>query len=162
MIDRQSMIEQSVTDYVRAGLVERGYAEGQHFSIAETFPYTVSPEGGVDLSHSWIAIGFNSDQDGEAAEMGSGLWRRPYIFEFFVFGATTTWARNLAQHIKFILEDAWVPLKDLDAEGTPEIDQLEVLGATADRQIVPDPLPFQEHVWSASATIEDVYDAALT
>lgn len=162
MIDRQSMIEQSVTDFVKAGLLARGYETPQHFEIVEAFPYTASPEGGVEISRNWIAVGFNSDTDGEAAEMGSALWRRPYIFEFFIFGTSNTFSRNLAQQVKFILEGEWVPLKDLSALGTPEIDQVEVVAATADRQIVPDPLPFQEFVWTTSCTIEDVYDAALT
>lgn len=159
MITREDLIEQSVTDYVRAAVfVDRNYPASQ-VELRESFPYDMTPE---QFSRNIIAIGFNFDNQGEQAELGSDLKRRLYTLQFFVFGKTATYARNLANVLKFALEqDGQIPLKDIAQTGGPVIDYLDVIGVNAERQIIPDPEPWQEHVWTTTVRVEDLYHAAL-
>lgn len=156
-ITREDLVEQSVTDYVRHGLyVDRAYPEDQ-VEIIESF--TGRP---LELTRTLIALGFNFDDGGEAAEMGSDLKRRQYTIEMFTFGVNATYARNVANAIKFISErDGRIPLKDISLPDQPVIDSMEVLSAHAARQPVPNPEPWQEHVWLTSMRVEDVYHASL-
>lgn len=158
MITREDLVEQSVTDYVRNALfVERGYPADQ-LELIESFPATLTEE----LTKSYVGAGFNFDNAGQAAEMGSDLTKRTYTLEFFVFGVTRAYAKNVANAIKFAVQrDGVIPLRDYEAPGAPVVDQMEVLGATADRQIVPDPEPWQEFIWLTTVNVEDVYHASL-
>lgn len=156
MISREDMVEQSVTDHVRAALLARGYPETQ-VAIIDSYPY-----GQKTLDKNLVAAGFNFDDEGTQAELGSDLKRRVYTMQFIVFGKTNTYARNLANIIKFAIDaESSLPLKDIGAAGAPEIDRLVVLGVSAERQIIGDPEPFEQFVWTATAQLEDVYYASL-
>lgn len=156
MVTREDMIDQSVTDYVRAGLQSRGYDEPD-VKIVEAFPYTIEK-----LDRQLVALGFNFDDEGEQAELGSDLKRRVYTIEFFVFGTTLTWARNLANAIKFACDvDGRIPLKDVSQDPAPVIDHMLVNGIRTQRQVVPDPEPWQEFVYLTTVEVQDEYFAAL-
>lgn len=118
------------------------------------------PAEGVELTRNLVAAGFNFDDDGALAELGSSLTRRIYTIEFWVFGLTDTYARNLANVLKFALDvDGTIPLKD---ESGAEIDRLLVDGVTAHRQQAGgDPEPWQQFVWTTQVKIEDTYFASL-
>jgi hypothetical protein len=157
MISREDLVEQSVTDYVRnAVFVERNYPAEQ-VELLESFPFKMEA-----FEKNYIALGFNFDDDGTQAELGSDLLRRIYTLEFWVFGQTTTYARNLANIVKFAAQkEQSIPLKDISQDPAPIIDYMEVLGVSAQRQIVPDPEPFQQYVWTTVVRVEDVYHASL-
>lgn len=157
MVTREDMIAQSVTDHVQAALQARGYAG--EYELVESFEYVPRAE----LTQNVVAPGFNFDDQGHQAEMGSDLKVRLYTIEFFVFGTTALFARNLANVIKFALDadNGTIPLKDVSQDGAPEIDVLEVIGVQAEHQVVPDPEPWQEHVWTTTARVQDVYHASL-
>lgn len=159
MISREDLVEQSATDYLRAAIFgERGYGEDQ-VEFLEAFSGELHEH---TLSKNYIAIGFNFDDEGEQAELGTDLMRRLYTIQFLVFGQTNTWARNLANVAKFALErDRVIPLKDISLPEAPVIDALEVVGASAHRQVVANPEPWQQFVWATHLTLEDVYNAAL-
>lgn len=159
MISREDLIEQSVMDYARAAIFdERGYPTSQ-VEMIESFPFDFQDRA---FDHNFIAGGFNFDDMGESAELGSGLLRRLYTIEFFIFGQTETYARNLANVLKFALQrDQAIPLKDVGAVGAPVIDSMEVVGVSAERQIVVDPEPWQQFVWTTTLRLEDVYFANL-
>lgn len=158
MISREDLVEQSVFDYARDAIRERGYADDQ-VDVRQSFPYTLND---AQFTRTLVAAGFNFDDDGKQAEMGSDLKTRVYTIQFFVFGTTATYGRNVANVLKFALDrDGLIPLKDVGQEGAPVIDVLEVLGVSAERQIVPDPEPWQEFVWTTTLRVEDVYHAAL-
>lgn len=160
MISREDMIEQSVTDYLRAALFEGPNAyPADQVEFLESFDLKRLRAG---LDRNIVTVGFNFDDPGEQAELGSDLMRKTYTFEFFVFGLTATYARNLANVAKFALDrEGTIPLKDISVAGAPEIDRLVVTGARAAREPIPDPEPWQEHVWSTTCTLEDEYRAAL-
>lgn len=161
MISREDLIAQSVYDYVSAGLLARDYP-ATRVEMLESFPYT---RNDAQLTHTLVATGFDFDDDGAAAEMGSDLKVRVYTIQFYVFGLNNTEGRNVANVVKFIVDsandDGGVPLMDYGQVPPAEIDRLEVLGVSADRQIISDPEPWQENVWATVAKIQDTYSASL-
>jgi hypothetical protein len=159
VISREDMVTQSVQDYVRAALVARGYELPGMVRLLDSFPYERREEG---LDCQLVALGFDFDDEGEQAELGSDLMRRSYTIELFVFGTTNTWARNLANVMKFAVQnEGTIPLKDVSQPGAPVIDRLEVLGASAERQVIRDPQPWQQYVWTTVIRVQDVYHASL-
>lgn len=160
MISREDLVEQSVTEWVRNAIfVDRGYSHDD-VELRESFPYELT--AGSSLPKNLIAAGFDFDDGGEQAELGSDLKVRTYTIEFFVFGQTRTWAKNLANHIKFALErDGTIPLLDIAQIPPVEIDRLVIDSPRTARQPIPDPEPWQQFVWTTNVQVEDTYHAAL-
>lgn len=158
MIGRDDLVQQSVFDYVKHAIfVVRGYPETQ-VEIRESFLYELEEP----FTKNIICAGFDFDDEGKQAECGSDLKVRVYTIEFWVFGLTDTYARALANAIKFAVDsEGTVPLMDYTLETPVEIDRLVVDGVNADRQIIPEPEPWQHYVWTTRAQLEDTYHAAL-
>jgi hypothetical protein len=157
MITREQMVTESVQRYAAAALTAHGYLPTE-VTMLESFPYSYLGE----LTTNLVATGFDFDNEGTQAELGSDLKVRLYTVSFFVFGKTQTWAKNIANAIKFALDaESTIPLLDITAAGQPEIDRLVLIGVSAERQIITDPDPFQQHVWSTTARVEDTYYARL-
>lgn len=157
LITREQKISESVELYVKARLAARGYPVGA-YEWRDSFPERYVGE----LTNNLIAPGYNFDDDGRQAELGSDLMVREYVFQLWVFGQTGQHARNLAHAIKFAAQgDGVIPLLDISVEGRPPFDAVEVLGASSDEQAFPDPEPWQEHVWVTSIRVEDTYYASL-
>lgn len=158
MISREDQIEQSVQQYVQGELVAKGYGPGV-VKFVDSFPYQ---QDNSQSNISLIATGFNFDDGGEMAELGSTLRRRVVTIQFFIFGSTLTFARNLASLCKYACErDGVIPLLDIGTAGQPVIDSLYVEHASQERQIVPDAEPFQENIYTVHLKILDEYDAQL-
>lgn len=156
-VTREQKVEQSVQDMAEEVLREKGWSEDK-LEILDSFPYSKF-EG--SLSKSYVAFGFNFDDEGKAAEMGSDLKTRVYTLEFFVFGRSLLEAKSIANQIKFILDtDQIVPLKDIGEIEAPVIDSLVVVGCKAEHMVVPDPAPYQESVWLTTCRVEDTYYAS--
>lgn len=161
MITRQEIVTQSVTDYVRAQLVARGYPTNQ-WVLKESFDFTSPPDDLLKDRKQVIACGFDFDSGGEEAEMGSDLKNRVYNLEFVIFGTSATYARNLSSVIKFACDqDTGIPLLDISDPLKPQIDVLTVISARSNRQEIPDPEPWLEYVWLTNVQVEDVYFASL-
>ena len=157
MITREQLVTESVQRYAEAALIAHGYVPDD-VTMLESFPYTYVGE----LTKNLIATGFDFDNEGEQAELGSDLKVRLYTVQFFVFGKTQTWAKNIANAIKFALDvEPTIPLLDIGVAGQPEIDRLVLVGVSSERQLFTDPDPFQQHVWSTTARVEDTYFARL-
>jgi len=157
-ITREAKVEQSVQDHATKVLRDKGWSE-ERLSILDEFPYEKF-EGRLDKSY--VAFGFNFDDEGKAAEMGSDLKKRIYTLEFFVFGRSPLEAKAIANQIKFALDaEEVVPLKDIGEIGAPVIDSLIVDGCKAEKMVVPDPAPYQEAVWLTTCRVEDVYYSSL-
>lgn len=157
MIPRAAMIEQSVTDFARAGLTARGYMDD--VEIVDSFQGV--PKDGA-LTRNYVTTGFNFDNEAEAAECGSSFSRRLYSQQFFVFGSSQTFGSNIAGVLEEILDVDTIPLKDISQAGAPVIDQLAVdQQVTHERQIVPDPEPWQQFVWTVTVHLVDEYYPAL-
>jgi hypothetical protein len=156
-ITREDYVTQSVDKYLRRLLLERGYTEDT-IEILPSFPHTRFDD--TPLEKSYVCTGFSFDDGGRDAEMGSNLKERLYTIEFFVIGQDETWAKNLAQAVKFVLgSEKTIPLLDITDPSLPTIDALIVASASAEHQPIASPKPWQEHIWTVHARIEDFYDA---
>jgi hypothetical protein len=156
VITREDMVSQSVFEFGKAALDAHGYLPIVDFR--EAFPYSLNEPL---VGRSIVAVGFNFDDEGEQAEMGSSLTRRVYTIQMWTFGINNTAARNIANFLKFAMgRSGYVPLLDVAQDGTPEIDQLEVDGVSAERQIFPDPEPWQQFVWTTTTQVIDYYFAS--
>jgi hypothetical protein len=159
VIPREQLVEQSVTDYVREAIFGEYDYPTDKVELVESFDFSQSRES---LTKNIIALGFSFDDGGTQAELGSALTTRVHTIEFFAFGLTNTWARNLANAVKHVMErDGRVPLRDYTNPAKPIIDWLLTYEARSARQPIADPEPWQEYVWSTHVQVEDVYDASL-
>jgi hypothetical protein len=157
MITREDLIQQSVFNYARDALRTRGYTE-EKVGILEAWEGQLSGE----LDRNYVAFGFDFDDEGQQAELGSDLKVRLYTIQAFVFGQTQTLARNIANALKFAMEhDGTIPLLDISQPGLPEIDRITVDGVSAERQALPDPQPWQRYLYTTTVRLEDYYRAAL-
>lgn len=157
-ITREDFVTQSVDKYLRRVLAEKGYTDDT-IEILPSYPHDRFDD--TPLTKNYVATGFAFDDGGGQAEMGSNLKHRLYTIEFFVFGMTDVWAKNLAQGVKFAIEhDQTIPLLDITSPALPVIDALVVASVSAEHQPVPKPAPWQENTWTVHARIEDTYDAS--
>jgi hypothetical protein len=160
-LTREDFVVQSVEEYLKTRLAARGYKKDDQFVLLDSYTggQLESP-----LKKSHIAAGFDFDDGGRQAELGSSLIFRVYTIEFIVFGTTATWGRNLAQAIKFSLEhDGLIPLVDI-AQAAPHPDTGEVLvldSVSAQRVPVKDPADYERYVWTVSLKVEDTYDSRM-
>lgn len=159
-VTREELIEGSLIQYAREGLLARGFPQ-EDWKMLESYPYGIQKLEGVNL----IAAGFSFDDGGRQAELGSNLKERQHTAEFFVFGLTNTWARNLANAIKFTLEsdeNGMVPLRDVTVQpDLPIIDYLYLDTVFSHRQPLPDPEPWQEFTWITTVKVTDFYYPTL-
>lgn len=161
MVTRERLIEQSVQEFVKDVLFnERNYPSAQ-IEVLDSFPYSFFD--GEPLKKNYLAAGYDFDDQGIQAEIGSDLTTRNYTIEWFVFGRSKEWGRNLAHAIKFALETnvKVIPLLDVTQAGQPQIDALVVKGVTASRILVPEPEPAHEFVYHTVVTVEDTYSPSL-
>lgn len=157
-ITREQAVEESCNILVRTALAARGYPSGD-YELVESYPYDL-----VKLDKEMIACGFTFDDGGKNFELGSNLKERKYTIEFFVFGRTLTYAKSLANAIKFSLEnDLTIPLYDITQTPPVKTDEvLEVDMVHSRRQPVPNPEPWNEFTWTIMVQVSDYYTPALT
>jgi hypothetical protein len=158
MLTREDFVTQSVDKYLREVLFERHSYDEQGIELLPSFPHDRF-DGPVDKNY--VAVGFNFDDGGKQGEMGSNLKHRLYTIEFFIIGKSGTWAKNLAQAVKFALEaDGTIPLIDVTQPTRPVIDSLVVASVSAEHQPIANPEPWQENIWTCHLRAEDTYDAS--
>lgn len=157
MITRESLIEQSVMDHLRAYLTTLGYMD--KIILREAFP-TVD-ERAAPLKQTTVATGFNFDDGGRLVELGSDLTLRVYTIEFWVFATTAAMGRNVANVVKDIFElHHVVPLINYGDPAKPVIDHIVLLqerGVQVQRQISTDPLAWDLNVYTTTVKFEDFY-----
>lgn len=158
-ITREDLVTQSVQDYLREQLFDvRGYPEDK-IELMDAFQGEAIE---TPMRKNYIATGYNFDDGGSQAELGSSLTDRLYTIEFFVFGMTSTWGRNLANAVKFSLEnDKLIPLLDISQPWKPQIDVLPLVSVSAERQIVRDPSEWERNIWTVHLRVTDTYYANL-
>lgn len=154
-VNRQRKVEESVQIYAKAALEAKGWTSDR-LEFMEKFPYE-DFEG--DLSaKSYMAFGYNFDDEGTPAELGSDLLTRVYTLEFFVFGKDEDTAEAIANDAKFAIDrDSVIPVLDIGEPNPPEVGSLLVVGIKAAKVLVDDPEPYQEHIWLTTARVEDEY-----
>jgi len=156
-ITREEMVEQSVTDYLRNAIFNERQYPAARVELRDAF---VESEFEGPLDKNYLAIGFNFDEGGVPAEMGSDLIFRQYVIEVWVIGLSAQEGRNLANAVRDVMEaEAVVPLKDITQPGAPVIDHLLVDPVRAQRQPVPEPKPWQEFLWVVTIPVIDEYFA---
>jgi hypothetical protein len=160
-VTREDLIQGSLNLYVREGLAVRGFPPDS-WQMLESFPYGQAEPLTVNL----IAAGFAFDDGGKQAELGSNLKERQHTAEFFVFGLTNTWAQNLANAIKFSLEqdpNGMLPLRDVtDQPEMPTVDWLYLDAVFSHHQPIADPEAFSEFTWVTTVKVTDIYNPSST
>lgn len=158
-VNRETKVETSVQAYAKVKLEDSGWTSDR-VDFLEAFPDPEDPDTPDPDTRlrSYVAFGFNFDDQGQPAELGSNLRRRIYTLEFFVFGRNELEAKSIANEMKFILDvEERVPLLDVGEPDMPVIDQLLVKGASAQKVLVGEPHPWERHVWLCTARVEDEY-----
>lgn len=158
-ITREDMVEQSVQDFLRSELFSvRGYPTDR-VELMDAFRPSLFEEMST-LDKTYLALGFNFDDGGKHAELGSTLMQRVYTVEVWVIAQTPEAGRNLANAAREAVDHAGaIPLKDLTQPGEPVIDALILERARVERQPVPDPKPWQENIFIVYIALEDIYYA---
>jgi hypothetical protein len=135
-----------------------GYPRSQ-IEIVESFDPANFEGKPTPLDMNYVATGYDFDDGGRQAELGSSLKERLYTIEFFVLGKDATWGKALAQAIKFSLESEGdlIPLLDIRERDRPRMDTLVVEYVSAERQPIPRPAPWQEHIWLVTLKVCDIY-----
>lgn len=162
MVTREDMIEQTVSDLAQAKLTQYSYIPNV-VDLREAFP--TSEERATEMAKTQVAIGFNFDDGGIPAELGSDLCRYTHTIEFWTFGLESEEGRNVANFLKEVFRSNMVfPLKDVGSAGQPTVGFLEIPDARSiavARQISANPFPWDRHVFTTTVKVEDLYAPAL-
>lgn len=154
-VNRETKVEMSVEAFSKVQLQTNGWTDDR-LEFMEAFPFDAFD--GDPTKKCYVAFGFNFDDQGTPAELGSRLTRRIYTLELFVFGPDELNVKSVANEIKFALEvEEQVPLLDVGEPGMPVIDSLLIKGSSAQKVLVNNPRPWERHVWLTTARAEDEY-----
>lgn len=156
-ITREEFVEQSVIDWLREQMFTVRQYPPARVELLDAFAEDRF-EGPLDKNY--LAMGFNFDDGGTPAELGSDLLRRRYTIEVWVIGVNAAEARNLANAVRDSMEsEGSVPLRDLTQPARPVIDYLLVDPVRTARQPVPAPKPWEEFLWIVTIPVLDEYYA---
>lgn len=163
-VERNVQIQKSVFQYLCTQLYDvRGFSRDD-LQVEESFDYERFTEA---LDKTYLSLGFNFDDGGVLAEMGSSLIRRVITIEAFVFGLTNEWADTIVGAVQRQLwADQAIPLLDIGSSDTPAIidylfipDRGSVRG---ERVPVRDPRPWEKYLQRIVVKVEDeAYAASL-
>jgi hypothetical protein len=158
---REDLMEYSVLRAVKVALPEYGYIltpePNANLEVLPAFP--TPEERARELTITTLAFGFNIDDGGREAELGSTLTEYKHTLMAWVFGMENSLARQVANSIKHILRhaDDGIPLLDFNQEGEPQIDTLRVEKVQVAHQGNSSNRPWDQYLWSASAVITDTF-----
>lgn len=158
-VGRQKLIEQSLQDFVEDALAAQDFPMPQ-IEMLDLFEQRDFGDSPIDKEY--VALGYNFDEGGAPAELGTNLRRYRHIIEIFVIATAAARGQSLAYAIRDTLEGAErVPLKDVTQAAQPVIDVLLIDPVSAERQAIPDPEPWEEFVWLLRAPIIDEFDPSF-
>lgn len=156
---REEMVEASVLQALNEKLPDFGVIldEGpeRNADLREAFP--TPEERATDLEITTLALGFQIDDGGEYAELGSNLMEYQHTLEVWTFATEPRFGRRAAHAIKHALrhDTDTVPLIDFTQEGNPVIDQLVILKAQVRHQANNSAHPWDRYVWTTSVVVQD-------
>lgn len=160
---REELVELSVMRAITTGLPDFGFypngsteGQAQNCVVREAFP--TPDERQAELTITTLAFGFNIDDGGEPAELGSTLTKYAHTLVCWVFGVEPALARKMADSLKHISRrnlDS-IPLLDFNEESEPIIDTMNVLKAQTRHQVNQSPRPWDRYVWTTSIVVRDV------
>lgn len=156
MVTRETKIIQSVEDYVRNQVFSVAGFAASDVRLLDAFPHTRFDE---PMDKTYVCCGFNFDDGGRQAELGSNLKVRNYTITFYVFGRDPAHGEAVVHAVKSGAEaEGIIPLYDYgNGEPPPQLDALVVTYANAQRQFLRDPRPWEENVYTATVKVEDTY-----
>lgn len=158
MVTRDQKASQSIQDYIEDRLRDNGYTENL-LEMIDAYPDEATLEG--PIGKNYVALMFNFDDGGNAAECGSDLTRYEYVIEGFIFGRSTANAENIATTVKALLNmERRVPLKDYAVPDKPIIDYMPLVTVSAMRQIVNEPRNWERNLWTVTVRLEDEFYAS--
>lgn len=163
-LTREDMIIQSVEDMLRGHLFSDLQLPETEVTLKDAFDYGHFDEQPLDKNY--VCLGFNWDDGGRLAEMGSNLMIKNHMIEVWVFAQSPALGQNIAAQVQqaWAMSNFRVPLKDYAQVDDPVVDYLIVKDAPGPkmaRQPHPDPRPWQENAWSITAMVTDEYYADL-
>ena len=155
----------SVMRCIATGLPDYGYVvengsnsvPGANILLREAFPTPDERNG--ELLITTIAFGFNIDDGGEPAELGTNLTRYVHTLMCWTFALEPRFGRRLAHTIKNIARrtlDA-LPLYDFNQDSDPQIDTLLVMKTQVRHQVNNSVRPWDQYVWTTSLAVQDFY-----
>lgn len=159
-LTREDMIIQSVEDMLRDHLFSDLQLPTTEVILKDAFDYEHFDEQPLDKNY--VCLGFNFDDGGKRAEMGSNLMIKVHHIEVWVFAQTPALGQNIAAQVQqaWAMENFLVPLKDYAQDGDPVVDFLiveDAPGPRSARQPHPDPRPWQQNAWTVTARVTDEY-----
>lgn len=158
MIDRETIIEKSVESYLRNQLYTVRHYPTDKVVMLDAYPTNDRMQSPLDVNY--VAIGWTTDDGGHDAELGSPLKRRLYTFDFYVFGISRVWGKNLASVIRYSLEsDGVIDLLD-PVDGETTVGHVDVDFVSMQQAVTPNPRPWQENCWMTRLRVEDYYSSA--
>jgi hypothetical protein len=161
MILREDLVEMSVLRKLKEALPEYGYILSPEpkadLLVKEMFP--TPEERTAELKINTLAFGFNIDDGGREAEMGSTLTEYKHTLVAWVFGMEPRIARQIANSVKHIMRrsDDAIPLLNFAAEGNPQIDVLRTDKCQVMHQGNNSQRPWDQYVWTATTVLTDTY-----
>ena len=135
----------------------RGYPNSQNRGgvvILDAFPDDERMSKPLDANY--ISIGYQSDDGGKLAELGSPARVRDFIFDFYVFGVSRVWGKNLASVIRYSLESD-MAINLYDPTSGEMLDYVDVENVSAQQLLVNDPRPWQDNCWVCRLRVHDNY-----
>jgi hypothetical protein len=157
MIDRESVIESSIEGYLRHQLFTvRGYPVDK-VELLDAFPTDARMTKPLDKNY--IAIGWSTDDGGKEAELGSPLVVRLFTFDFYVFGISRVWGKNLASVVRYSLESDGVIDLVSPSDGSPQ-GKVDVEFCQMQQAVAPNPRPWQEYCWVTRLRVVDYFDSS--
>lgn len=164
---REELVEASVLRCITTGLPEYGMVlqpggfsgAAPNIVVREAFP--TPDERADELKATTLAFGFNVDDGGRQAELGTTLTEYVHTLTCWVFALEPRFGRKVAyaiQHVARANLDL-IPLLDFnaDADNPPVIDAMNVLGVQVQHQGNQSVRPWDRYVWTATINARDVY-----
>ncbi len=157
MIDRESIIEKSVELYLRNQLYTVRHYPTDKVVMLDAYP--TGERMMMPIDKNYIAIGWSADDGGRQAELGSSLKRRIYTMDFYIFGISRIWGKNIASVVRFCLEtDGTIDL--ISPSDSSVIGYVDVDFVSSQQVIANNPRPWEEFAHVTRLRIEDYYSSA--
>jgi len=158
---REELVELSVLRAIRLGLPDYGYTLGTDPSVADVNVREAFPnpeERNEELVITTVAFGFNIDDGGEPAELGSNLTKYVHTLICWTFALDPRFGRRLAHTIKNIARRNLdvLPLYDFNQDAEPQIDALNVMKTQVRHEVNNSPRPWDQYVWTTAISVQDI------
>lgn len=158
---REELVQLSVMRAITAGLPDYGYVLGSdpttaNLHVREAFP--TPEERNQELTITTVAFGFNVDDGGEPAELGSNLTRYVHTLMCWVFALEMSFGKRVAYTIRSIVRryNDVLPLLDFNQPDAPQIDALVIRRVQVNHEANNSPRPWDQYVHTVAIAAQDI------